>query len=131
MRKEGQLIALMGTYSAILLVICILGISILYKKKTEPVPPQTIIETVIKTEEVYILVDGKEEPQTTKTIGEVLFIVKEYEEKIGIFDPSGRLLQTIDIYTKTLPKTDRALLREGIELRSEAELSALIEDYSS
>jgi diguanylate cyclase (GGDEF)-like protein len=61
---------------------------------------------------------------------ETMEIAKEYENKIGIFDTSGRLLRSIDIYTKTLPKADRALLREGIELRSEAELISLIEDYS-
>lgn len=129
MKKEGQLIALMGTYSAILLIVCILGISILSQKK-EVSEPQLIVETVLQTEAVYILVDAESDPTQTDASNAVLFIAKEYEEKIGIFDTAGRLLQTIDIYTKTLPKTDRALLREGIELRSEAELISLIEDYS-
>lgn len=129
MKKEGQLIALMGTYSAILLIVCILGISILSKNKNEP-DTQIMVETVLQTEEVYILVDAASDQNHTETLDAVLFVAKEYEEKIGIFDIEGHLLQTIDTYTKTLPKTDRALLREGIELRSEAELIALIEDYS-
>lgn len=129
MKKEGQLIALMGTYSAILLIVCILGISILSKNKNEP-DTQIMVETVLQTEEVYILVDADSDQNHTETLDAVLFVAKEYEEKIGIFDIEGHLLQTIDTYTKTLPKTDRALLREGIELRSEAELIALIEDYS-
>ena len=130
MKKEGQLIALIGTYSAILLVMCILGISILSKKKAEPIK-ELIVETVIKTEEVYIFVEHTENLPETTISEDVLFIVKEYQEKIGVFDTSGRLLSTIDIYTKTLPKTDIALLKEGIKLRSEAELHSLIEDYSS
>ena len=129
MRKEGQLIALMGTYSAILLIVCILGISILVKKKNEP-EPEIIVETVLKTDQVYVLLDVEEETKEASAPPAVLFIAREYEEKIGIFDTDGRLIQTIDIYTKTLPKTDRALLREGIELRSEDELISLIEDYS-
>lgn len=129
MRKEGQLIALIGTYSAILLIVSILGISILSKRQNEP-SIKTVVETVLSTEEVYIFVQMPPK-DTTEDSGEVLFIVREYEEKIGIFDRNGKLLRIIDIYTKTLPKTDRALLREGIELRSQAELDSLIEDYSS
>jgi hypothetical protein len=129
MRKEGQLIALMGTYSAILLIVCILGISILSKKQEAP-KPEVIVETAIKTEEVYFYIDADKKAESDANEGEILYIAKEYENKIGIFDTSGRLLRSIDIYTKTLPKADRALLREGIELRSEAELISLIEDYS-
>ena len=129
MRKEGQLIALIGTYSAILLIVSILGISILSKRQNEP-SIKTVVETVLSTEEVYIFVQMPPK-DATEDSGEVLFIVREYEEKIGIFDRHGKLLRIIDIYTKTLPKTDRALLREGIELRSQAELDSLIEDYSS
>ena len=130
MKKESQLIALMGTYSAILLMVCILGITILSKKKDEP-EPQIIVETVLKTEDVYIFVGIEDAPKATDATRSILFIAKEYDEKIGIFNAEGKLLQTVDIYTKTLPKTDRALLREGIELKSEEELLALIEDYSS
>ena len=130
MKKGSQLIALMGTYSAILLIVCILGISVLHKSKSDPTN-DVIVQTVIETDKVYVIVDGDLESQTTESTDKVLFVVKEYEEKIGIFDTEGRLLQTIDIYTKTLPKTDRALLREGIELRSASELDSLIEDYSS
>ena len=129
MRKEGQLIALIGTYSAILLIVSILGISILSKRQNEP-SIKTVVETVLSTEEVYIFVQMPPK-DATEDSGEVLFIVREYEEKIGIFDRNGKLLRIIDIYTKTLPKTDRALLREGIELRSQEELDSLIEDYSS
>lgn len=129
MKKEGQLIALMGTYSAILLIVCLVGISIFSQNKNKP-DTQLMVETVLQTEEVYILIDAESDPNLEGTTSEVLFVAKEYEEKIGIFDTEGHLLQTIDTYTKTLPKTDRALLREGIELRSEAELIALIEDYS-
>ena len=100
MKKEGQLIALMGTYSMILLVVCILGILILSQKK-ENAEPTLILETAVETEEIYIFVDADNSATQADNPGEVLFIAKEYEEKIGIFDTSGHLIKTIDIYTKT------------------------------
>lgn len=58
------------------------------------------------------------------------FWAREYREKIGIFYPDGSLYKVLDTYVKTLPESDRHLLKEGIYLENERQLSALIEDYS-
>ena len=129
MKKERQLTALMGTYSAILLIVCILSIYALYTKKTDK-SKEIRIETVIETKEIYVLVESSES-STLPQEDSICFVVKEYDGKIGVFDTKGTLLNIIDVYTKTLPKADQTLLREGIGLKSEDELRALIEDYSS
>ena len=61
---------------------------------------------------------------------EMRFIVREYKGKIGIFLDNGELYQIIDVYVKTLPKADRDLLEEGIEIKSTDELRDIIEDYT-
>ena len=58
------------------------------------------------------------------------YLVKEYQGKIGIFSTDGLLLEIIDTYVKTLPKSDQNLLKEGIYLEDERELLELIQDYS-
>ena len=59
------------------------------------------------------------------------YIIKENGEKIGIFSSSGKLLYEIDVYVRTLPQSDRELLRRGIELGSIKEIYSLIQDYCS
>ena len=130
MKKERHLIALMGTYSAILMCLCIISISVIFSKK-EKTPTESIIETIIQTEEVYLFIDTPDISASETRRQSTLYIVCEYNEKIAVFDTEGKLIKTLDIYTKTLPKADQALLREGIKLTSEEELTALIEDYSS
>ncbi len=127
MKKERQLTALIGTYSSILLIVSILAISVFFIKK-----PQTKIlrKKVIQTENIYVFVEGEATSTTTENKS-IKFIAREYNGIIGIFNPDGALLRTVEVYTKTLPKTDQTLLREGIKLWSEDELRALIEDYSS
>ena len=80
---------------------------------------------------VYVEVTSYIPSTNVSTHESTLYIAKEYLGQIGIFDTEGRLLDTIEIYTKTLPKADRILLKEGIRLSSKKELEALIEDYSS
>ena len=55
---------------------------------------------------------------------------KAYNEKIGIFDSDGELVEIINTYIKALPSKDQALLREGFEVNSEKELYSVIEAYS-
>ena len=40
------------------------------------------------------------------------FYIKEHGEVIGVFDGEGELLYTVEVYTKTLPAPDRALLKK-------------------
>ena len=43
---------------------------------------------------------------------------------------NGEVIRTTAIDVRTLPSADREALRRGITLRSEAELTQLLEDYS-
>ena len=130
MKKDKKLITLFGTYSAILLIIIVIAITTVISKL--PKSPEHITETFIETE--YVYVNAGYFPEMTKaessTSENGIFIVKEYENKIGIFNESGELIEVIDVYTKTLPNTDQRLLEEGITIYSRSELNAIIEDYS-
>ncbi len=131
MKKERQLLALFGTYSAILLLSAVIGITVIIFKRS--VPPEKVTETVTEKEYVYVYADtavtSSSEEITDSDKG--VWIVKEYEEIIGVFSEDGKLLYSVSVYTKTLPEADQRLLREGIKLTSLKELRALIEDYSS
>ncbi len=82
-----------------------------------------------KPEPEYIYVYTEVEPEEDMTTEESTWVVREYEEKIGIFSEDGALLRVVDVYTKTLPRADRVLLREGIAVSSRQDLYALMEDY--
>jgi len=131
MSKSGTLLKLALTYSAALLLASIIGITVLVYKQA---PKEKILtETSIQTEYIYVWVGGETNTETTTETAteKYLKFAKEYEGKIGIFSEDGKLEKTIDVYVKTLPETDRRLLKEGIILFSEDELRSLIEDYSS
>ncbi len=80
------------------------------------------------TDTVYIYVSA-EVTETADTIENVFFI-REYNKKIGIFDRSGKLIQIIDTYVKTLPKSEQTELQEGFWVESDKELYSIIEAYT-
>ena len=82
-----------------------------------------------ETEYVYIYVKSDTESETN-TNSNTVWIVKEYNERIGIYDSNGILLDVIETYVKTLPTTEQQLLKEGFEVSSEKELYSVIEDYT-
>lgn len=108
---------------AILLGMFFYLISVLHQVSTAVPPPKT--ETIYVSEEIET--PPVEIPNTPAKHG---WIVKEHMGKIGIFSKDGTLLQILDTYVKTLPKADQSLLGEGLEIATEAELNAIIEDYS-
>lgn len=110
-----------------LLIGCVLTISI-KKYSTEYV--STVTEA--NTEIIYVYVNDESEMTVAPSKDTLSFFrIQEYEGKIGIFSEDGILLEQWDVYVKTLPKADQRLLEEGFILYSEAELSALREDYTS
>ncbi len=58
------------------------------------------------------------------------FVLREHENIIGIFDRDGKLLESINLPTVTLPLSERQRLAEGIEVKTREELERLIESYS-
>ena len=58
------------------------------------------------------------------------WIVKAYEERIGVFRLDGQLECVLDVYLITLPQVDQKLLRAGIYISGKDRLTALMEDYT-
>ena len=130
MKKDKTLLTLIGTYSTVLLLAAIIGVTVLSNRLTKP--PQVITETVVETDYVYVYMGTSPTTEQTDATEEAHgWIVREYEERIGVFSENGELVRVIDVYTKTLPEADRRLLREGIRVTSEKQLYSIIEDYSS
>ena len=135
MKNELKSIFVLCLY--ILLMIIIFFFAIQALKKSVPIYelPKEDVTTEISyvTEIVYVPIYAESEFETetesnTDDIRE--YIVKSYEGKIGVFTDCEKLVKVIDVYTKTLPKTDQNLLEKGLHIKSKAELYELIEDYT-
>ena len=59
------------------------------------------------------------------------YLVREHEGIIGVFNTDGELLYTVDVYIKTLPLSDRELLRQGIHAKDRSELLEILGDYNA
>lgn len=59
-----------------------------------------------------------------------IYMLKEYNGIVGIFNEAGILVDTLDINVKSLPRQDQIMLGTGIWAMSRQELAALIEDYT-
>ena len=87
------------------------------------------------TEEVTVPTHQAPETQAP-TVGlpdseanEATYFLSEYQGMIGVFDNSGNLLRTINVFVMTLPETERASLEIGIPIFSTEELDSLLEQY--
>ena len=87
-------------------------------------------KTISNTNTVYVYVSENIETSPVESESEDGWLVQTYNDKIGIFDKHGTLIQVLDVYIKTLPKVDQAELQEGFWIRSEKELYSIIEAYS-
>ena len=86
------------------------------------------IGSAYDTEPIYIYVNNTTDSESS--VDTEKWLIKEHNEKIGIFDNDGRLIQVIDTYVKTLPKIDRDELKEGFWLNDKNKLYSVIEAYS-
>lgn len=59
-----------------------------------------------------------------------MWTLREYKGKIGVFDSTGALSDTLEVSVASLPQTDRQYLTEGIPVYSVTELLSRIEDYT-
>ncbi len=57
------------------------------------------------------------------------FVVAEHKGRIGVFDETGELLRTVNVFVLSLPQADRDALTVGIVAYSEGELTEIIEKY--
>ena len=138
MKGERKSTIILCIYVIIMLIVCALTVQVLKRA----MPNHDIIEETTTntdspvTEIVYIPVFSETELESsTETVletqtTEAEYTVKSYEGKIGIFTDNGTLVRVIDVYIKTLPNADRTLLEKGFVVTGEAELRAIIEDYT-
>lgn len=132
MKKEGNAFTL---YSAIcsLLMLSILFITLLTTRKNETIlkDEQSSDQIQLQSEYIYVYVmPESSESETFDTNIASGWIIREHEGQIGIFTSDNVLINTLNVYIKTLPIADRDLLREGIEVTTRKELLEIIEDYS-
>ena len=83
----------------------------------------TIINNIDKSIKTLSL-SAESDSETT------IFILREYNGYIGVFNSSDVLIDLINVSTKSLPEADRNMLRTGIYAFSKNELISLIEDYT-
>jgi hypothetical protein len=57
------------------------------------------------------------------------YFLSEYQGVIGVFDNSGNLLRTINVFVMTLPEAERVSLEIGIPVFSWEELDSLLEQF--
>lgn len=71
--------------------------------------------------------------QTQVKSDPVLYYLREYDEKIGVFHPDeAEPFLMIDVYVSTLPSADQFELKNsGIKVYSAQKLQSIIEDYES
>ena len=67
---------------------------------------------------------------TVVTDEETIYFLREHNGKIGIFSEENKLIETLDVFVMTLPRTDREALTDGITVRGTDNLNALKEDFT-
>ncbi|MBE6640818.1 MAG: hypothetical protein E7619_04450 [Ruminococcaceae bacterium] len=81
-------------------------------------------------DKLYEAVNAMAEDSDT-VFDEALFVVREKEGKVAIFDyRTGKVIEELNVYTYSLPQTDRTYLENGIMIYTVSELVSLIEDYT-
>ena len=126
------ILRIMAIYSAIMLGLLAILWFVTSEKSSTPHAEETA-NTPVEKEYIYLNADTSNTESNDSSLENSLdeiYTVKEYLEKIGIFDSEGRLLQILEVYIKTLPEADKRLLREGFEVSGKKQLNSIIEDYT-
>ncbi len=66
-------------------------------------------------------------PETEASVA--LYLLTEHNGVIGVFDASGELLRTVNVFIMTLPEAEREALKVGIPVYSHEEMCRLVEQY--
>ena len=135
MKNDGKAMVLIVAYILTMLLISLVAIVTIRNIAKIPSKENGNNESEsAHTEIIYIPVyaepESESEPEKEETVKRIVYTVKSYEGRIGIFE-NGELTYLLDVYINTLPKTDRKLLEEGIVAYTEAELRDIIEDYTA
>ena len=138
MKGERKSIIILCIYVFIMLIVCGIATSALKRgfSNENITSENTETKASLVTEIVYIPIFSEANSDSTtetehKTETQIQeYFIKSYEGKIGVFTEDSTLVRVIDVYIKTLPKADRCLLEKGFSVMGEAELRAVIQDYT-
>ena len=143
MKSEIKSTFILCIYIVIMLAICALAVKAIKNvnntnigmmESTDEKSSETATSDVTQIIYIPIITETETEKITEDQIESetegFIYTVKSYEGKIGIFTDSGALVRVLEVYIKTLPKTDQNLLEKGVLVTSEAELRSIIEDYT-
>lgn len=99
------------------------------KNKNESAEP---IKSVENYKEPKYDFSPKKEEKITQNEEMSDFIIKEYNGSVAVFESGKNLpFKTTETPVSDLPATDKELLKKGINVSGEEELSRILEDYCS
>ena len=78
--------------------------------------------------------NSPETQEPTETLPEndapvALYVLTVYNGVIGVFDASGELVQTVNVFVMTLPESEQEALTVGIPAYSEEEMRQIVERF--
>lgn len=112
------------TLEVILTVVAILSLALIFVLygKTNSVHGEV--------DKIYAAVNSIAENEDN-IFDDALFVVREKDGRVAIFDyRTGKVIEELNVYTYSLPQSDRTFLESGIMLYTVSELVSLIEDYT-
>ncbi len=104
---------------------------------------ETELETEVETESVTLPTHESQETEPTESETTApepapsepsdtpteLYIITTHNGRIGVFDATGTLVRTVNVFVFTLPDTDRQALEVGIAAYSRAEADRIASKY--
>ncbi len=82
-----------------------------------------------ETETIELPTHDRPETLPPETPSTLLYTVGAYEGRIGVFDATGRLIRTVNVFLFALPESDREALAVGIPAYSREEMLRIVERY--
>lgn len=130
-RVRIKYLRFMSLYALLMLFAVIAFISTNKKSPQDTEPPSQATEaTDTLSEYAYVTPDNTPITESSAETEDIVYTVKSYMGKIGIFTPDGKLFDLLEVYVKTLPEADIRLLEEGFEVVGRSQLNSIIEDYT-
>lgn len=92
----------------------------------------TSVYAVSKLDTLSVSVmQGMQDRSESESSTEYTYLIKERMGMIGVYNSSGELIYTVEVYVKTLPAKDREMLKVGIFAYSYGELVEILGDYTA
>ena len=102
-------------------------------QESETVTDTTVETAAPDTEAVTLPVHQSPETQAPSepetAIPPSLYLIAEHKGIIGLFDASGELLRSVNVFVMTLPEAEREALAVGIPARSWSEAVEMLDRY--